>query len=95
MILACGGYSGNETMMNALQPQSVEQTCVNYSKPGAKGDGIKACLWAGAIMDTTHTSMIFDRGAIKPDQTGEYGKGQRWCPLLDGQPAVLEGEPEG
>ena len=74
VILACGGYSGNETMMNALQPQSVEQTCVNYSKPGAKGDGIKACLWAGAIMDTTHTSMIFDRGAIKPDQTGEYGK---------------------
>ena len=74
VILACGGYSGNETMMNALQPQSVEQTCVNYSKSGAKGDGIKACLWAGAIMDTTHTSMIFDRGAIKPDQVGEYGK---------------------
>ena len=40
VILACGGYSGNETMMNAMQPQSVEQTCVNYSKPGAKGDGI-------------------------------------------------------
>ena len=59
VILACGGYSGNDTMMNALQPQSVEQTCINYSKPGAKGDGIKACLWAGAI---------------KPDQTGEYGK---------------------
>lgn len=74
VILACGGYSGNEAMMQALQPQSVEQTCVNYSKPGAKGDGIKACLWAGAIMDTTHTSMIFDRGAIKPDQVGEYGK---------------------
>lgn len=74
VILACGGYSGNDTMMNALQPQSVEQTCINYSKPGAKGDGIKACLWVGAIMDTTHTSMIFDRGAIKPDQTGEYGK---------------------
>ena len=74
VILACGGYSGNDVMMNALQPQSVEQTCVNYSKPGAKGDGIKACLWAGAIMDTTHTSMIFDRGAIKPDQVGEYGK---------------------
>lgn len=74
VILACGGYSGNEAMMQALQPQSVEQTCVNYSKPGAKGDGIRACLWAGAIMDTTHTSMIFDRGAIKPDQVGEYGK---------------------
>ena len=73
-ILGCGGYSGNEEMMKALQPQSVEQTCVNYSKPGAKGDGIKACLWAGAIMDTTHTAMIFDRGAVKPDYAGEPGK---------------------
>lgn len=74
VILGCGGYSGNEEMMKALQPQSVEQTCVNYSKPGAKGDGIKACLWAGAIMDTTHTAMIFDRGAVKPDYAGEPGK---------------------
>ncbi len=74
VIMACGGYSGNEQMMKALQPQSVEQTCVNYSKPGAKGDGIKACLWAGAIMDTTHTAMIFDRGAVKPDYVGEPGK---------------------
>ena len=74
VILGGGGYSGNEEMMKALQPQSVEQTCVNYSKPGAKGDGIKACLWAGAIMDTTHTAMIFDRGAVKPDYAGEPGK---------------------
>ena len=74
VILGCGGYSGNEEMMKALQPQSVEQTCVNYSKLGAKGDGIKACLWAGAIMDTTHTAMIFDRGAVKPDYAGEPGK---------------------
>ena len=74
VILGCGGYSGNEEMMKVLQPQSVEQTCVNYSKPGAKGDGIKACLWAGAIMDTTHTAMIFDRGAVKPDYAGEPGK---------------------
>lgn len=74
VILGCGGYSGNEEMMKALQPQSVEQTCVNYSKPGAKGDGIKACLWVGAIMDTTHTAMIFDRGAVKPDYAGEPGK---------------------
>ena len=74
VILATGGYSGNEEMMQALQPHSVEQTCINYSKPGAKGDGIKACLWAGAIMDTTHTAMIFDRGAIKPDEVGAYGK---------------------
>ena len=51
----------------------MEKTCVNYSKPGAKGSGIKACLWAGAVMDTTHTSMIFERGAIKPDEVGKAG----------------------
>ena len=39
--------------------------------------------------------MIFDRGAIKPDQTGEYGKASDGALFWDGQPAVLEGEPEG
>ncbi|MBQ1490864.1 MAG: FAD-binding protein, partial [Blautia sp.] len=61
-IIATGGYSGNLDMMKALQPWSVEQTCIDYSKPGSKGDGIKACLWAGAVMDETHAAMIFDRG---------------------------------
>jgi succinate dehydrogenase/fumarate reductase flavoprotein subunit/uncharacterized protein with FMN-binding domain len=74
VILATGGYSGNDVMMKALQPWSVEQTCINYSYPGCKGDGIKACLWAGAIMDPTHAAMIFDRGAIKPDEVGTYGQ---------------------
>ena len=76
VIVATGGYSANDDMMNALQPWSVEQTCINYSKSGSKGDGIKACLWAGAAMDSTHTSMIFDRGAIKPDQVGKTEDGQ-------------------
>lgn len=74
VIIATGGYGNNADMMAALQPHTLDQICVNYNKAGAKGDGIKACLWAGAIMDTTHTSMIFDRGAIKPDEAGECGK---------------------
>lgn len=76
VILCTGGYSGNEDMLKSLQPWTVEQTCINYSKPGSKGDGIKACLWAGAAMDTTHTSMIFERGAIRPDSVGQTGDGR-------------------
>ena len=94
VILACGGYSGNETMMNALQPQSVEQTCVNYSKPGAKATASRrACGWC----HHGHHPHLHD---LRPwcHQAGpdrRVRQGQRWCPLLDGQPAVLEGEPEG
>lgn len=77
VIIATGGYSADEDMLRQLQPWTLEQTCINYSKPGAKGSGIKACLWAGAVMDTTHTSMIFERGAIKPDEVGKAGEPTR------------------
>lgn len=76
VILCTGGYSANEDMLKALQPWTLEQTCINYSKAGSKGDGIRACLWAGAVMDDTHTSMIFERGAIKPDQVGRTDDGR-------------------
>ena len=74
VIIATGGYGSNMDMVAALQSWTLEQICVNYNKSGSKGDGIKACLWAGAIMDTTHSAMIFDRGAIKPDETGLPGQ---------------------
>lgn len=74
VIMATGGYSNNMDMVRALQPQTVDQIGVNYSKAGAKGDGIKACLWAGAIMDTIHSAMIFDRAAVKPDEHGICGE---------------------
>ena len=67
VIIATGGYGMNAEMMAALQPHTQEMIGVNFNKAGSKGDGIKACLWAGAIMDTVHTSMIFDRACIKPD----------------------------
>ena len=76
VILCAGGYSGNRDMMQALQPWSLEQCCINYSKPGVKGEGIKACLWAGASMDSTHSAMIFERGCIKPDEVGVVDDGQ-------------------
>ena len=74
VIMATGGYGSNMEMVATLQPWTLEQICVNYNKSGSKGDGIKACLWAGAVMDTVHSSMIFDRGAIKPDETGLPGQ---------------------
>ncbi|MBP3240299.1 MAG: FAD-dependent oxidoreductase [Oribacterium sp.] len=77
VIIATGGYSADEDMLKQLQPWTLEQTSVNYSKAGAKGSGIRACLWAGAVMDTTHTSMIFERGAVKPDETGKQGEPTR------------------
>lgn len=70
VIICTGGYSINHEMMKALQPQTLDLVNVNSSFPGSQGDGIKACLWAGADMDKTHAGMIFDRGAIKPDALG-------------------------
>lgn len=70
VIVCTGGYSLNEEMLKALQPETVKMININYSYPGSRGDGIKACLWAGAAMDETHAGMLFDRGGIMPDQVG-------------------------
>ncbi len=70
VIVCTGGYSLNKDMMQALQPETVKMININYSYPGSLGDGIKACLWAGAAMDETHAGMLFDRGGIRPDQVG-------------------------
>lgn len=95
VILATGGYSANEDMLKQLQPWTLEQTSVNFSKPGAKGDGIRACLWAGAIMDTTHTSMIFECGAIKPDEVGKIGEPTRGTLFWMGSQPFLKVNLEG
>jgi len=67
-IVCTGGYSLNLDMLEALQPWTVSITGGNFSEPGAWGDGIKACLWAGARMDETQASMLFDRSALRIDQ---------------------------
>ena len=67
-VVCTGGYSLNYDMMNALQPWNLNIIGSNWSEPGASGDGIKACLWAGAKMDETHSMMMFDRCALLPDQ---------------------------
>ena len=68
IVLCTGGYQGNPDMLNALQPADV----MIMAKPttGANsGDGIKACLWMGAAMDECHSSMLFDRMGLLPNET--------------------------
>ena len=67
-VVCTGGYSLNYDMMQAMQPWNLNLIGNNGSEPGAYGDGIKACLWAGAKMDETHSMMMFDRTALHPDQ---------------------------
>lgn len=73
VILATGGYGRDEAMLAALQPETLGLYSLSIAKPGATGDGIRAALWAGAAMDATHTSMLFDRCAIAADATTADG----------------------
>lgn len=78
VIVCTGGYSLNREMLGALQPETLLLENKNSSFPGAQGDGIKACLWAGGVMDANHAAMIFDRGAVKPDVVGNEGGVMFW-----------------
>ena len=69
VVVATGGYAQNLKMMEALQPWNLRIVGRSGAMPGARGDGIRACLWVGAKMDETHSMMMFDRCALRPDQT--------------------------
>ena len=68
VVVATGGYAQNYKMMEALQPWNLNCIGKNGGLPGAKGDGIRACLWAGAAFEDTHSAMLFDRCALRIDQ---------------------------
>jgi hypothetical protein len=68
IALTTGGYQGNPDMLNALQPADVMVMAKPAPGPNS-GDGIKACLWLGAAMDECHTSMLFDRMGLLPNET--------------------------
>jgi hypothetical protein len=72
VVVATGGYGWNQDMLNALQPHTQNMYSLCIAVPGTEGDGIKACLWAGAAMDDTHLGMVFDRVAVKPDEFGGH-----------------------
>ena len=69
VIIATGGYAKNKSMLKALQPETALMAGFTISEGATQGDGIRACLWAGAKMDDHHTSILFDRCAIMPDET--------------------------
>ncbi|NTW29601.1 MAG: FAD-binding protein [Coriobacteriia bacterium] len=73
VIVCTGGYAENTDMLKALQPESLSLMSMSSAIPGSMGDGIKACIWAGAKFDDIHTSMLFDRCALKPSEVGGPG----------------------
>ena len=58
-------------MMTAKNKMAVDH-CTALEAPGASnnGDGIRAALWAGAIMDEQPTVMVFDRGGVPAGAKG-------------------------
>lgn len=62
VVVATGGYGKNAAMMDALQPETQALYSLNIARPGCTGDGIKACLWAGAAMDGVHSSPLRPAG---------------------------------
>ena len=69
VIVATGGYAGNPDMLAELQPHTMDTAAMVCVGPAIAGEGIKACLRAGAVMDVEHTSMVFDRCSIMTDET--------------------------
>lgn len=72
VIVATGGYARNDQMMQALQPHNCKHYSLQQAPATNVGDGIKACLWAGADFQQIHGSMLFDRCALPPDGVGGF-----------------------
>ncbi len=70
VVVCTGGYAQNLDMMKALQPQTCDLYSWIAAPPTNVGDGIKACLWAGAVQDQNHSSMLFERTMVPPDALG-------------------------
>ena len=66
VIVATGGYARNDQMMRALQPHNCDHYSFHQAPMTNVGDGIKACLWAGADFQKIHGSMLFDRCSLPP-----------------------------
>ena len=86
VIVSTGGYIKNKKMLSILQPETVALSGLTISESGKMGDGINACLWAGAKMDDRHLSIMFDRCALMPNETPKNRKKL-------GQPTELIAQP--
>lgn len=78
VIMSTGGYATNTDMMLALQPETMKMKINVPMGSKSDGSGIKAMLWAGAEMDPTHESMMFNRAACLPTETAGYQTNGKW-----------------
>jgi len=86
VVVATGGYANDQEMLGSLQPHTRNIICRVICDGYGMGDGIRACLWAGASFDSVHTSIVFDRGVLRADET------PRGC-ALDGETNQFNAQP--
>ncbi len=72
VLLAAGGYPGNPYMMQQLDPLGTSVTTACSYSPSDKGMGIRAAVWAGAVLDKEAAPMLFDRGLVAPGVDAGY-----------------------
>lgn len=78
VIICTGGYATNSDMMLALQPMTMEMKINVPIGSTCDGSGIKAMMWAGAQLDPTHASMMFNRASCLPTETAGYKTNGKW-----------------
>lgn len=86
VVVATGGYVLNKDMMHALQPDVMEGLSTFYTTSQVFGEGIKACMWAGAALEPNHTTLVFDRGAVDPGEAIGDGASTPGTNALQSQP---------
>lgn len=78
VIMCTGGYATNTEMMQALQPMTLDMKINCPLGSTCDGSGIKAMMWAGADLDPTHASMMFNRCCCLPTETAGYKTNGKW-----------------
>ena len=78
VIMCTGGYATNTEMMQALQPMTLDMKINVPMGSTCDGSGIKAMMWAGADLDPTHASMMFNRCSCLPSETAGYKTNGKW-----------------
>ncbi len=79
VIIATGGYSTNNEMMEARQAYN-QRLRINVQGRGAAstGDGIKAAMWCGAAIDPLGASVTFNRACCLPTETAGSSEPGKW-----------------
>lgn len=72
IALCTGGYAANPAMVRALNPILTECITGNAYAPSTTGEGIKAGIWAGGMMEKEPAPMIFNRGMVMPGINAGY-----------------------